>query len=177
MATIKSIGILTSGGDAPGMNAAIRAVTRAGISQGFNMKGIYRGFEGLMNGEIKSFTTENVFCKNIVCNSDLSKLDYLYDYGEYISENECRMAAFVNALPEETIKLMADTFTEGYRKGFAATGKDISIKKSVNIRYFIGFERVVRIAMENFKRIGLDTIINRSQPSFLLREYMMFLRP
>ena len=60
MAKIKTIGILTSGGDAPGMNAAIRAVTRAGISQGFNMKGIYRGFEGLMNGEIKSFTTENV---------------------------------------------------------------------------------------------------------------------
>ncbi|MBR7170807.1 MAG: 6-phosphofructokinase, partial [Prevotella sp.] len=57
---IKTIGILTSGGDAPGMNAAIRAVTRAGICNGFNIKGIYRGFDGLINGEIKSFTTENV---------------------------------------------------------------------------------------------------------------------
>ena len=78
------------------------------------------------------------------------------------------MAAFVNALPHVTIQLMADTFTEGYRMGFIATGKDISINKSVNIRYFIGFERVVRAAMENFEKIGLKTIINRSQPSFLL---------
>ncbi len=60
MAKIKTIGVLTSGGDAPGMNAAIRAVTRAGICNGFNIKGIYRGYEGLINGEIKPFTTENV---------------------------------------------------------------------------------------------------------------------
>ena len=60
MAKIKTIGVLTSGGDAPGMNAAIRAVTRAGIYNGFHVKGIYRGYEGLMNGEIREFTTENV---------------------------------------------------------------------------------------------------------------------
>lgn len=60
MAKIKTIGILTSGGDAPGMNAAIRAVTRAGICNGFEIKGIYRGYEGLINDEIKPFTTENV---------------------------------------------------------------------------------------------------------------------
>ena len=60
MTRIKAIGILTSGGDAPGMNAAIRAVTRAGICNGFNIKGIYRGFDGLINDDIKPFTTENV---------------------------------------------------------------------------------------------------------------------
>ena len=60
MAKIKTIGILSSGGDAPGMNAAIRAVTRAGIYNGFEIKGIYRGYEGLVTGDIKSFTTENV---------------------------------------------------------------------------------------------------------------------
>lgn len=60
MAKIKCIGILTSGGDSPGMNAAIRAVTRAGISNGFTIKGIYRGWEGLINDEVKEFTTENV---------------------------------------------------------------------------------------------------------------------
>ena len=60
MAKIKTIGVLTAGGDAPGMNAAIRAVTRAGIYNGFHVKGIYRGYEGLMNGEIREFTTENV---------------------------------------------------------------------------------------------------------------------
>ena len=60
MAKIKTIGILTSGGDAPGMNAAIRAVTRAGIYNGFNIKANYRGYDGLINGEIVDFTTENV---------------------------------------------------------------------------------------------------------------------
>lgn len=60
MRKIKCIGILTSGGDAPGMNAAIRAVTRSGICNGFKIKGIYRGYEGLINDEVRTFTTENV---------------------------------------------------------------------------------------------------------------------
>ena len=57
---ISTVGILTSGGDAPGMNAAIRAVTRAAIYNGWKVKGIYRGYEGLINNEIKDFTTESV---------------------------------------------------------------------------------------------------------------------
>lgn len=60
MGKIKTIGVMTSGGDAPGMNAAIRAVTRAGIYNGFKIKGIYRGWDGLINNEIKEFSTENV---------------------------------------------------------------------------------------------------------------------
>ncbi|MBO5613566.1 MAG: 6-phosphofructokinase [Prevotella sp.] len=60
MSKIKTIGIMTSGGDAPGMNAAIRAVTRAGICNGFSIKAIYRGWEGLIHGDIKTFTTEDV---------------------------------------------------------------------------------------------------------------------
>ena len=60
MSEIKTIGVLTSGGDAPGMNAAIRAVTRAGIYNGFTVKGIYRGYDGLIKGEVKTFTTEDV---------------------------------------------------------------------------------------------------------------------
>jgi 6-phosphofructokinase 1 len=60
MSKIKTIGILTSGGDAPGMNAAIRAVTRSGICRGYEIKGVYRGFEGLIHGEVKSFSTEDV---------------------------------------------------------------------------------------------------------------------
>ena len=60
MAGIKCIGILTSGGDAPGMNAAIRAVTRAAIFSGFTVKGIYRGYRGLITDEIVDFKTQNV---------------------------------------------------------------------------------------------------------------------
>lgn len=60
MGTVKCVGILTSGGDAPGMNAAIRAVTRAAIYNGLQVKGIYRGYRGLVTGEIKEFKSQNV---------------------------------------------------------------------------------------------------------------------
>ena len=60
MAEIKCIGILTSGGDAPGMNAAIRAVTRSAIYAGFKVKGIYRGYKGMITNEIVEFKTQNV---------------------------------------------------------------------------------------------------------------------
>lgn len=60
MGKIRCIGILTSGGDAPGMNAAIRSVTRSGICNGFKIKGIYRGYDGLIKDEVKTFTTEDV---------------------------------------------------------------------------------------------------------------------
>ena len=60
MARINSIGILTSGGDAPGMNAAIRAVTRSAIYNGLKVFGIYRGYKGLVTGEIQEFKSQNV---------------------------------------------------------------------------------------------------------------------
>ena len=60
MGKIRCVGVLTSGGDAPGMNAAIRAVTRSGICNGFKIKGIYRGYDGLIHDEVKPFTTEDV---------------------------------------------------------------------------------------------------------------------
>ena len=60
MRKISCIGVLTSGGDAPGMNAAIRAVTRAAIAEGFRVKAIYKGYDGLVNNEIREFCTEDV---------------------------------------------------------------------------------------------------------------------
>ena len=57
---IKTIGVLTSGGDAPGMNAAIRAVVRRGLSKGIKMKGILKGYNGLLNEEIIDMTAVDV---------------------------------------------------------------------------------------------------------------------
>ena len=57
---IKTVGVLTSGGDAPGMNAAIRAVTRAAIGQGIRVKAIYRGYKGLIDGEVEEFSSQDV---------------------------------------------------------------------------------------------------------------------
>ena len=60
MPAIKCVGILTSGGDAPGMNAAIRAVTRAAIFNKIKVRGIYRGYKGMVTDEIEEFRTQNV---------------------------------------------------------------------------------------------------------------------
>ena len=87
------------------------------------------------------------FAVKIVMESDLSDLSYLYYYGEYISENETGTAAFLNSLSQEEIDAIARTWTEGYRIGFITTRKDITRKKTVNIRYHVGFERVVRSAI------------------------------
>lgn len=105
------------------------------------------------------------FFTDIVKNADLSDLTYLYRYGEYISDNERRTARYLMSLPMEQIQAMADTFTEGYRIGFEVTNKDLSKKKSVSIHYAIGFERVVRQAIDNFAKLGLSPIIFRDAVS------------
>ncbi len=95
------------------------------------------------------------FETEIVMESDLSDLRYLYRYGAYIGENERGIAAFLNGMSEEEVQSMADTYTEGYRIGFEVTGKDLSKKQTAQIRYPIGFERMVRAAVLNFEKMGL----------------------
>ena len=102
------------------------------------------------------------FAVKIICESDLTDLRYLYKYGEYISENELSMASFLNTLPEEEIQAMARTYTEGYRIGFIQGRKDITKKKTVNIRFQLGFERMVKAAIEQFREMGLAPVIYRS---------------
>lgn len=105
------------------------------------------------------------FARRIIMESDLADLRYLYYFGEYISRNELETARHLNDMPEEKIRLMADTYTEGYRIGFAVCNKDISIKKTVNICYFLGFERMIRQAVKNFDQIGLQSTLRRSGAS------------
>ena len=102
------------------------------------------------------------FAERIICESDLTDLRYLYKYGEYVTENELAMAAFLNTLPEEEIQAMARTYTEGYRIGFIQGRKDITKKKTVNIRFQLGFERMVKAAIKQFREMGLASVIYRS---------------
>lgn len=102
------------------------------------------------------------FAYRIIMESDLNDLRYLYYYGEYVTDNELKTARHLNEMSEEKIKLLSDTYTEGYRIGFETGNKDISIKKTVNIRYFLGFERMMRQAVINFDQIGLRTTIYRA---------------
>lgn len=109
------------------------------------------------------------FIVNMIMNEDLSDLRYLYRMGEYVGENERGTAAYLNSLPQEKIDKMADTFSEGYRIGFVNTGKDLSKKSVVNIYYAMGFERIVKKAIENFAKMGLKPSIFRTSHSVITR--------
>ena len=101
------------------------------------------------------------FAEKIICGSDLSDPRYLYRFGEYITENELGVSRFLAGMPQSEIDAMASTFTEGYRMGFVAAGIDLSKKKTVNIRYSLGFERVVKAAISQFEKMGLKSVIYR----------------
>lgn len=102
------------------------------------------------------------FAKKIIMEADLTDISYLYRFGEYISDEERKTAEFLNRLPEETIRRMADTFTDGYIRGFQVMGRDLSVKKTAAIRYPLGFERMIRQAVKNFEERGLSVIFPRA---------------
>ena len=91
----------------------------------------------------------------LVMESDLSNTAYLYRYGYCIGEDEVKISRYLNTFSDEEIQSMADTYTEGFRIGFITTGKDISIKSVLQVNYPIGFERMVRVAIQNFEKMGL----------------------
>lgn len=109
------------------------------------------------------------FAVDIIENADFDNDRYLYGFGEYITENELGTARHLRTLPEETLRKMADVYTEGYRIGFINTGKDLSKKSVVNIRYSLGFEKVIRIAIENFRKMGLKPVIYRAASSVITK--------
>lgn len=105
------------------------------------------------------------FAYNLIMEADLSDPGYLYRYGEYITDNQIDTVKLLNEMSVEEIGKMADTYTEGYRIGFIKGNKDLSKKKVVNIIYPIGFERVVRRAIENFEGMGLKPTLMRNSHS------------
>lgn len=109
------------------------------------------------------------FATDIIMQKDLSEPSYLYLFGEYISENELKTSEYLSTLPESSIKDMASTFTEGYRKGFEAYNIDLSKKGTVNIRYVLGFERIVREAVRQFGEMGLKPCIYRAERGLIYR--------
>lgn len=106
------------------------------------------------------------FAASIIRHADFSDVTYLYRYGEYISKETVRCARFINSLPEQTIQKMAHTFTEGFRLGFVHAHKDLAKKKTVQIVYELGFERMIRAAFDDFEKMGLQPTLVRA-PSHL----------
>jgi leucyl aminopeptidase (aminopeptidase T) len=92
-------------------------------------------------------------------NADLSNDAYLYRFGLYVGDNERKSRAFLSTFSDEEIQAMADTYTEGYRIGFSVCNKDITKKSVVEIRYPLGFERMVKAAVKNFRKMNLSPVI------------------
>lgn len=116
-----------------------------------------------------TFDPSRTFATDLICHSDLKDLRYLYRFGEYISFNEREMAVYLNSLPEKEIQDMAFTFTDGYRRGFDLYRIDLSQKKTVNIRYRLGMERMIREVIRQFREMGLSPIIYRAGASISRR--------
>lgn len=105
------------------------------------------------------------FARDIIMESDLSDPRYLYRFGEYITDTELRTSGYLNSLSEAEIRKIASVFTEGYRIGFEVNKKPLEKKRTVNIRYCLGFERIIRQAVKNFEKMGLQSIIYRAAVS------------
>lgn len=116
---------------------------------------------------IEQLVPEKNFAVDLIKSCDLSDMRYLYFYGEYISQTERDTAKFLNSLDEDTIVSMAETYIGGYLRGFALAGKDISIKKTAEIRYSIGFERVMREAVRLLEKQGLGATALRPAVSLM----------
>lgn len=116
----------------------------------------------LLPGRIQStLDPEADFAMQIIRSADLSRPDYLLLFGEPVSDNETETAMFLSSLPEEEIDRIARNFTGGFRDGFLAAGRDMGKKKTVQVRYRLGFERVIKRAAELFREMGLSVILAR----------------
>ncbi len=113
------------------------------------------------------------FATDIIMQSDLSDLRYLFQYGEYITDNEILLAKFLNEMSQEDIDAMAYTYTHGYEEGFKVAGIDLSKKKTVNIRYAIGQERMIKAAILQFEKMGLIPVIYRAPIARVNRKQTM----
>lgn len=137
----------------------------------YTYKDVKRALYDFMSDYCEVFMEANIrdmveadqsFAAEIITEADLSDIRYLYLFGEYITDNEIKTAEFLNSLSEEQLKAMADTFTEGFRRGFLVKRLELSKKEFVNIRYQVGFEKMVYYVIQNFKKLGLKPVIYRA---------------
>lgn len=123
---------------------------------------IMAGLNDMLNPEMS-------FIKDIIMNENLEDLRYLYFFGEYVTENEIAAARYLNSLSQDKINSIAKTFTQGIIKGYKVYNMDMSEKKTVNIRYPLGFERIIKSAISEFRKHGLEPVICRASTAITAR--------
>lgn len=109
----------------------------------------------------RSYDPKYTFITDIA-RGDISDIRYLYKYGEFITENEIETAKFLNSMPEKKVKACADTYVEGYIRGFRTMNAHFKENGVVTLYYPIGFERIVYYAMKRFDEIGVKTVASRA---------------
>ena len=97
----------------------------------------------------------------LLMNRDHSDESFLYEYGEFISDNEIKVLKYLNSMSDDELEKMAGTYTEGYKMGFELAGIDLRQKETVEIRYPIGFEPMVKRAVIQFEKMGLKPTFRR----------------
>ncbi|WBW98542.1 aminopeptidase [Oceanirhabdus sp. W0125-5] len=108
---------------------------------------------------IERLSPEVSYYVDMIKSEDLNDLRYLFKYGKFIDKNEIKTAEFYNKYDSEKIKKIADTYTEGFRKGFVRDNKDLSKKQNVQLRFNAGQEMMMKEAIKNFEDMGLKCII------------------
>ena len=166
---IKTIGVLTSGGDAPGMNAAIRAVVRAAISQGMNVKGIYKGYKGLLNEEIADLNARSVsdtISRGGTILYTARSSEFRTEEGQKRGAEVCRKHGI-----EGLVVIGGDGSFAGAGKLAALGINTIGVPGTIDLdiactEYTIGFDTAVNTAMEAIDKVR-DTSTSHERCSII----------
>ena len=166
---IKTIGVLTSGGDAPGMNAAIRAVVRAAISQGMNVKGIYQGYKGLLNEEIADLNARSVsdtISRGGTILYTARSSEFWTEEGQKRGAEVCRKHGI-----EGLVVIGGDGSFAGAGKLAALGINTIGVPGTIDLdiactEYTIGFDTAVNTAMEAIDKVR-DTSTSHERCSII----------
>ncbi len=169
MSEIKTIGVLTSGGDAPGMNAAIRAVVRSGISSGLKVKGIYRGFMGLIEGDIcemKTMSVSDIVQKGGTILYTSRCKEMMTPEGPKMAADVCRREGI-----DGIVVIGGDGSFRGAQKLSEQGIKTIGIPGTIDLdidctEYTIGFDTACNTAMEAIDKVR-DTSASHERCSII----------
>lgn len=108
----------------------------------------------------ETYDADYTFAKDIIL-SDTTKPNLLYQYGEYITDNELKIADYLNKLPEEKVRAMAATYVDGYLRGFQTMGVECKEHGLISLRFPIGFERMMAFAVKSLEEKGFRLTVKR----------------
>lgn len=138
---------------------------------------IYKTFVNESNIEYRvyktlaAYDTNNDDFANIVMKADLNNINYLYQYGKYISDNEIKTAEFLNNYPDDKLDILVETLAKAYIRGFELAKKDYKKKETYFVIYNIGQERIIRRLAEKLDAYGLKPLFSRASSTAPNKQY------